>query len=234
MDAPEPAARPLWRRVVGSVWFQLALAFLVAGLVLTFLAKPYAVPSASMEPTLQPGDSILVDRLAYAGGEPSPGDIVVFDADDTWDAAPPAPVDPLRGILRWIGEATGFGASGDHTLVKRVIATPGQTVSCCTHAGAILVDGEVLDEPYVVDDLPFEPGALDCATTPRSTRCFDEVTVPDASYLVLGDNRAVSADSAAACRVPDAPEDCWRWATGDGIVGRAAEILWPVSRWSGL
>lgn len=235
MNSPDPAARPpLWRRIVGSVWFQLVAAFVVAGLVLSFVAKPYWVPSGSMAQTLQVGDRILVNRLAYLGSAPATGDIIVFDADERWDAAPSPAVDPLRGILRWIGEVTGFGPSGAHTLVKRVIGAPGQTVECCDADGAVMVDGEPLTEPYVTLDLPFTPGELDCATTPRSPRCFDEVTVPADSYLVLGDNRANSADSAVLCRSADASPDCWRWASREGVVGKAAAILWPISRWSGL
>ena len=51
---------------------------------------------------------------------------------------------------------------------------------------------------------------------------------------MLGDNRAGSADSAVACRMPDAPETCWRWASRDAIVGKAVVILWPIGHWGGL
>ncbi|PZU33461.1 MAG: signal peptidase I, partial [Microbacterium sp.] len=77
----------------------------------------------------------------------------------------------------------------------------------------------------------------DCATTPRSARCFDEVVVPDHAYLVLGDHRAVSSDSAANCRAhpTEAPgAACWRWVYSDEIVGRAVAILWPIGRWNAL
>jgi signal peptidase I len=233
-DASPRDARPWWRRMVGSTWFHLVAAFVVFGMLLTFVAKPYWVPSGSMENTLQPGDRILVNRLAYVGSEPATGDIVVFDADDAWDGGERAAENPLRAVLRWFGEVTGFGPSGPHTLVKRVIGSPGQTVQCCTDDGAVVVDGQPIDEPYISDDLAFEPGELDCDTSPRSSRCFDEVTVPGDSYLVLGDNRSVSSDSAALCRSEDAPADCWRWATSGGVVGKAAVILWPVNRWTGL
>ena len=220
--------------MVGSAWFHLVAAFVVFGLILTFIAKPYWVPTSSMENTLKPGDRILVNRLAYVGAAPGYGDVVVFDADSAWEAAPAAPTDPLRAALRWLGEVSGFGPSSAHTLVKRVIGTPGQTVACCDQDGAVEVDGEPLDEPYITNDYPFVAGELDCSSTPRSARCFDEITVPDDSYLVLGDNRANSADSAVFCRQADAAADCWRWATRDGIVGKAAVILWPIGRWSGL
>ena len=170
--------RPLWRRVVGSTWFHFAAAFIVTGLVLSFVAKPYWVPSGSMETTLQPGDRVLVNRLAYVGASPGTGDIVVFDAGPTWDIEGAPPSDPIRGVLRWLGEVTGFGPSSAHTLIKRVIGTPGQTVECCTDDGQLIVDGEPLDEPYVTNDLPFEAGELDCDDHSAIARCFDAVEVP--------------------------------------------------------
>ena len=232
MDEASP--RPWWRPVVGSPWFHLAAAFLVTGLILSFVAKPYWVPTGSMETTLQPGDRVLVNRLAYVGASPGTGDIVVFDAGPTWDIEAASPSDPIRGVLRWIGEVTGFGPSSAHTLIKRVIGTPGQTVACCTDDGRLIVDGEPLDEPYVTNDLSFEADERDCTTTPRSARCFDEVEVPADSFLMLGDNRAYSSDSAAYCRSEDAAADCWRWATRADVVGEAVALLWPITRWSSL
>ncbi|WP_438853470.1 signal peptidase I [Agromyces sp. M3QZ16-3] len=234
MTTEPAAARPRWRRVLGSFWAQLLLAFLVVGLVLTFLAKPYVVPSGSMLETLEPGDRILVNRLAYLGSEPARGDIVVFDTDEAWEAPDAAPVDPVRGALRWIGEVTGFGPSGPHTLVKRVIGTPGEVVACCDSTGAVLVDGRPIDEPYVSNDFAFEEGVLDCTTSPRSTRCFDEVAVPEDSYLMLGDNRSGSRDSAYSCRAAGTADDCWRWASRGGIVGEVVAVLWPIQRWGAL
>lgn len=228
------APKPWWRRAVGSTWFHLAAAFVLTGLILSFVAKPYWVPSGSMETTLQPGDRVMVNRLAYLGATPATGDIVVFDAGSTWDIVPAAPPDWIRGTLRWIGEVTGFGPSSPHTLVKRVIAASGQTAECCSEDGRVIVDGEPLDEPYVSNDFVFQPGSFDCTTTPRSPRCFDEVEVPADSYLMLGDNRANSSDSAVACRQEEAPVDCWRWATRPDVVGKAFVLFWPITRWGGL
>lgn len=223
------------------MWFHLIAAFVVFGLILSFVAKPYWVPSGSMEQTLQPGDRVLVNRLAYLGGGPANGDIVVFDAGASWDATPRTESNPLRAAARWLGETTGFGPSGTHTLIKRVIGTPGQVVACCSAAGQVTVDGEPIAEPYVYDDIDFTPGVVDCDTTPRSLRCFGPVTVPDGAYLMLGDNRGASSDSAYACRSSvGSPGDeaadagCWRWALREEIVGKATVILWPFTRWSGL
>ncbi len=232
MSTDDPAPRPLWRRVIGSFWFQLAAAFVVTGLVLSFVAKPYWVPSGSMEQTLQPGDRILVNRLAYVGSEPATGDVIVFDADASWGLSSGDSEDPLRAALRWVGEVTGFGPSGPHTLVKRVIAGPGQTAECCDEQGRVTVDGVGLDEPYVTNDFAFDPGTIDCDSEPRSGRCFGPVVVPDASYLVLGDNRTGSADSAYRCRAAEVSPSCWRWA--GNVVGKSVAIIWPIGRWSGL
>ncbi|WP_396657574.1 signal peptidase I [Microbacterium sp.] len=234
-DATAPTrTRPRWRRLTDSPWLHLAAAVVVTGLVLSLIAKPYLVPSASMEQTLGPGDRVLVFRPAYLGGGPATGDVIVFDADQSWGPHSDRDDGPLIGLLRWIGEWSGFGPSGEHTLIKRVIAGPGQTAECCTADGRITVDGVPLDEPYVTNDLVFEPGAVDCASSPASLRCFAAVTVPADSYLVLGDNRANSSDSAYLCRTAEEAEGCWRWAHRDGIVGRAVAIVWPVTRWSGL
>ncbi|MFD5224640.1 signal peptidase I [Microbacterium sp. NPDC058342] len=234
-DTEAVASRPLWRRITGSTWFHLIAAFVIVGAILSFVAKPYYVPSGSMEQTLLPGDRVLVNRLAYVGSEPGTGDVVVFDADDTWGHDGSVDDGPLKSALRWVGEVTGFGPSGSHTLIKRVIAGPGQTVSCCDALGRLLVDGEPLDEPYIFEDLPFEPGTTDCESSPASPRCLPEVTVPPGSYLVLGDHRAASSDGAYPCRAAGAdPEECWRWAKRDQIVGKAAVVLWPIGRWTGI
>jgi len=234
-DAEAAPPRPLWRRITGSTWFHLIAAFAVMGLLLSFVAKPYWVPSGSMENTLQVGDRVLVNRLAYLGdSNPATGDVIVFDADQTWGEWSSNDDDPLKAFLRTIGEVTGFGPSGPHTLIKRVIAGPGQTVRTSEN-GTLLVDDRELDEPYVFEDWPFEPGVLDCSTAQTSQRCLPEVTVPEGAYLVLGDHRSRSADGAIQCRGQVEPnESCWRWAHDDDIVGKASVILWPVSRWSGL
>lgn len=223
---------PLWRRITGSTWFHLVAAFVVFGLILSFVAKPYLVPSGSMEETLTPGDRVLVNRLAYVGSSPGSGDVIVFGADETWGAHGSNDDGPVKAVLRWIGEVTGFGPSGSHTLIKRIIASPGQTVECCSADGAILIDGEPIDEPYIFNDIPFTPSVLDCESTAASLRCLPPVTVPDDAYLVLGDHRSNSGDGASLCRGSTSGDDgCWRWALRDQIVGKAAVILWPPSRW---
>ncbi|MEA2255919.1 MAG: signal peptidase [Solirubrobacteraceae bacterium] len=64
------------------------IAVLVVGAVLAlrmFVAEPFGIPSSSMEPTLKPGDSVLVDKLAYRDATPRRGDLVVFHEPRTGD-----------------------------------------------------------------------------------------------------------------------------------------------------
>lgn len=215
------------RRIFRSVWFQAAIALTLALLIFAFVGQP---SSSSMAPTLQPGDRLIVNRLAYVAADPAPGDIVVFRPRDGWER-PPASGNPLVATANAIGEATGFRP---YVLVKRVIAGPGQTVECCDVDGSVTVDGAPIDEPYVVQNLPFVAGSLDCESTPASRRCFPNLTVPDGAYLVLGDNRQNSADSVYPCRGnPIANDSCARWMTREDVFGKAGPILWPISRWGG-
>lgn len=225
MTTAEPSAPRRRRR--GGLWLNVGLALALTAVIVAFVGQP---SSGSMSPTLEPGDRLVVNRLAYLGSDPAPGDIVVFRPDSSWGEKPAAG-NVLTGAMQWVGETTGIRP---YVLVKRVIAAPGQTVECCDAEGRVLVDGEPLDEQYVVKDLPFSPGTSDCGSEPMSMRCFAEVTVPEGSYLVLGDNRANSDDSAFRCRgLAEADDECWRWMTRDAVFGAAGPILWPIGRWGG-
>jgi signal peptidase I len=208
-------------------WFTEVLVALVAvALVQAFLVKPFGVPSRSMEETLHVGDRILVNRL---DGAVERRDVVVFGHGESWQQAHLAPSDnPLERAVRWFGDLTGIGPSNTAYTVKRVIGLPGETVGCCTSEGQVTVDGSALDEPYVYEDLPFTPGVLDCGTTPRSTRCFPDIRVPEDDLLVLGDHRSQSADSVFGCRgAADGPE-CARFVPEERVVGPVALRFWPL------
>jgi signal peptidase I len=165
-----------WRTVVDWV---LTIAVAV-GVVLGFeaeVAKPYRIPSSSMEPTLhcaRPGawclgsfdDRVIANRLAYVFRSPERGEIVVF-------RAPPA--------------AARCGAGEGLTFVKRLIGLPGDRIS--ERAGRIFVNGHALHEPYV------EPALRDhgSGSWPR---------VPAGRYFFLGDDRVHSCDSRTWGTVP--------------------------------
>lgn len=225
---PVPRARG-WRRVRRSPVTHVIAAFIVLALVQLFLVKPFQVPSESMSPTLETGDRIVADRISLAVSDPAQGDVVVFSRPDGWktDAAP-------RGALRtaagWVGDLVGFGPSNLDALVKRVVGTPGSTVRCCSTEGQVEVDGVALDEEYVRNDLPFIAGQLDCESAPTSSRCFGPIDVPEGQYLVMGDNRANSADSVVGCRGAPASTDCARFVDRADMIGEVRAIVWPLDR----
>ncbi|MFF8187444.1 signal peptidase I [Microbacterium sp. NPDC016588] len=226
-STPSPSHSRL-RRIRRSPLTHLALAFVVLALVQLFLVKPFQVPSESMSPTLETGDRVVASRVDYALSAPGEGDVAVFSRPDTWEAKNNP--SPLRVAVGWVGDLVGFGPSNLDALVKRIIGEPGTTVQCCTAEGTVTVNGFPLDEGYIVDDLPFSAGELDCSTVPASTRCFGPIVVPDGQYLVLGDNRANSADSVIACRGAPAATSCARFVPRDRIVGKVFAIVWPLDR----
>lgn len=210
------------------LWWHLAVAVVLVLLVQALVVKVYSVPSGSMEQTLEVGDRMLVNRLP--AGAPQRGEIVVFEASGAWESNRSEPSSLLGRLARVIGTTTGLGPEAPYTLVKRVIGLPGETVECCDGEGRVQVDGVALDEPYVFENLPFEPGVLDCSTTPGSTRCFPPVRVPEGEFLVLGDHRGASADSVVACRGAPEASACARFVDEGSIVGRAFLVFWPLGR----
>lgn len=90
-----------------------------------FIMQPFVIPSASMQPALNPGDRILVNRTAYWSTPISRGDLVVFDGADSFSTE-----------------------SGD--FVKRVVGVSGDRVVCCTEAGQISVNGvPIVESSYL-------------------------------------------------------------------------------------
>ena len=229
MKSEEPKKqRSFWRELPILILVALVLSFLLQ----TFIARVYLIPSESMEPTLHgcagcTGDRIVVEKISYRFGDPEPGDVVVFLGPDSWSAnyhsiRSDNPV--IRGLQN-AGSVFGVVPPDENDLVKRVIATGGQTVECCDDQGRVLVDGKPLDEPYVVNDFPFTPGTLTCDTAHKSGRCFGPVTVPEGNLWVMGDNRNNSADS--RYHVGD---DLQGTVPVDNVRGKAVFIVLPPSR----
>ncbi len=214
-DAPEKKSSLLRELPV-----LLVVAFVLALLVKTFLAQAFFIPSGSMEQTLHgctgcTGDRVLVNKVPYWFGEPEPGDIVVFSGPDTWapEITVSEPSNWVTGGLLWLGRAVGVAPPSEDDYVKRVIATGGQTVQCCDTEGRVTVDGEPLDEPYIYENTPLE------------RRVFGPVTVPEGRLWVMGDHRSASADSKAHI------SDRYGGTIAvDDVIGKAALIVWPVSR----
>jgi signal peptidase I len=180
-------------------------ALVIAILIKTLLVQAFYIPSASMEPTLMPGDRILVNRLAYRFGHIERGDIIVFG-----DPTPTAEHRGLLGgIVHWLGEGIGVVRPANDDFIKRVIALPGETWEI--RDGVTYVNGERLDEPYLNQAEP-------------DTRSFGPQTVPDGMLFVMGDNRLHSGDS----RFP--PPGGLGYIPIDKVIGQAFVIIYPPSR----
>lgn len=219
-DLPVTFGRRVWR------WTKEILIILGTALVLSFLIKTFFfqsfwIPSASMDPTLEVGDRILVTKWRPGPLDLRRGDIVVFRDPDNWLSAEEVQAGSgPGGVFGSILTFTGLlpEDAGEH-LVKRVIGLPGDTVECRTELGPVYVDGVALDEPYIA------PGHGPCSGshTPWTT------TVPEGSLWVMGDNRAFSADSRYHLQSPGGP-----FVPIDDVVGTAFVTVWPLDHWHGI
>jgi signal peptidase I len=188
----------------------------LALLIKTFLVQAFFIPSDSMQNTLQIGDRVLVNKLSARFGEVNRGEVIVFRDPGGWlpEAVPDQPANPVLGAVKDVLVFVGLVPSAsEKDLIKRVIGVAGDHVVCCDGKGRITVNEVPLDEPYVF------PG------NPASDRRFD-VTVPPGRLWVMGDHRALSADSRVHVGAPGGgtvPED--------NVLGRAFVIVWPQDRW---
>ena len=122
--APAPAERKRKSVRVAIEWGAiLVVAVLAAVLIRSFVVQPFYIPSGSMEPTLNVGDRVLVNKLSYDLHAVHRGDIVVFKkpANDT--------------------------TPGVKDLIKRVIGLPGETIS--GRAGHVFINRHELAEPWL-------------------------------------------------------------------------------------
>lgn len=193
--------------------------FIIAGgaalLLITFVGRPYFIPSGSMEPTLQIHDVLLVNKLDYRLHAPRRGDIAVFRP------AVPSPDD----------------------FIKRVIAVPGDSLAI--HRGIVYVDGHATAEPYIAQKPDYDLEiknygiyvdgarvASSQANIPQPTAWSAPNRIPANCFFMMGDNRNDSEDShiwgfaqaaGAFATGPRAGQDAH-------MTGRAFVIFWPLNR----
>lgn len=146
----------------------LVLAIAAVLLIRMYVVEPYIIPSESMDPTIEVGDMVLGEKVSLKSEAPKRGDIVFFKNPDP---------DSAHGVL-----------------VKRVVATGGQTVDL--RYGKVYIDGVEekggyahgmsmpLDERYLETDVSFP------------------YTVPEGYIWVMGDNRENSLDSRSFGAIP--------------------------------
>ena len=132
------------------------------------------VDGHSMEPSLQSGEFVIVNKLAYKLVSPDIGDVIVFHY----------PRDP------------------EQEYIKRVIGLPNDSVEIAN--GSVFVNGEEINEPYIAAPPNYQ----------------SEVTVPEDSLFVLGDNRNNSSDS-----------HNWGPVPMEFVIGKALVVYWPPEKW---
>ena len=74
----------------------IVVALVIALVIKSFVVQAFFIPTGSMQNTLEIGDKVLVNKLVYHFRSIEPGDIVVFDGDGTWNAAPAQPASRQR------------------------------------------------------------------------------------------------------------------------------------------
>ena len=150
----------------------LAVAFVLALFIRTFIVQAFKIPSGSMLATLQIGDHILVNKLRYGIRVPIIGERVVRFSD------------PRRGdIIVFV-----YPVDTSKDFIKRVVGAPGDSVEI--RHKQLYVNDEKVDDPHAnFVDGPGDTSRL----SPRDN--YGPVTVPEDKVFVMGDNRDRSYDS---------------------------------------
>ena len=152
-NLPELSLGEKTRREIYDWIHCLSIALIICVVIFAFFVRLIDVRGTSMNPTLNNGDKMLVSGLFYS---PKAGDVVVFKKDEC---------DPERA------------------LVKRVIATEGQVINIDFDNGIVYVDGEAIQEDYIME------------LTTNKIDFIGPQTVPEGCVFVMGDNRNASTDS---------------------------------------
>jgi signal peptidase I len=156
-----------------------AKAIVVAVVIKLLLVQVFWIPSESMYDTLEVGDRVAVNKLAYRFGNVGRGNVVVFDLEPRADESLPSTA------VRTVAEAIGL-RTPQSDLIKRVIALPGESIE--VRDNTVFIDGVALVEPYAIWD--------------GQNPTFGPEVIPDGTVFVMGDNRSHSRDSRIFGPVP--------------------------------
>jgi signal peptidase I len=167
----------------------VAIALGLAEGVQAAVVKPFKIPSGSMEPTLEIGQRVLVNRLAFDFHSPHRGEVVVFHPPSSLNCA--VDVQPGEPCPR------GDSQPSSTYFVKRVIGLPGDRISI--RDGHPVINGrELTHEPYITP----------CGEAAECNMPVT-ITVPPGHYFMMGDNRGNSDDSRFWGPIPES------WMIGD-------------------
>ncbi len=189
---PSPKPPRTRARIIREWGLVIIIAIAVSVLMRIFVLEAYRIPSASMVPTLEVGSRLIVLKIGYGPDDIDPGHIVVFENPD--------PITSNSGI---------------NVLIKRVVATGGDTVQI--RNGRLYVNDILQTENYLPQQgMTFSTRPIrGCDNAPETHLC----QVPEGSVFVLGDNRTLSQDSRYYGPIP-----------ADSVKGRAVFFYWPLDR----
>ncbi|MBE7045745.1 MAG: signal peptidase I [Ruminococcaceae bacterium] len=190
--------------------YTIAVALVIVFAIKGFLFDIVQVDGPSMDTTLAHGDRLIITKLGYT---PKQGDIVILDSTyegrsqfyNTLSAQQNKKPNFLFKLMNYHAVPENLKI---RYYVKRVIATEGQTVDLVN--GKVLIDGELLEEPY-----------YNGKTTPMSSAVEFPLTVEDDEVFVMGDNRPHSKDSRDPS-LGNVPEDA--------IIGKSQFRIWPLNK----
>ncbi len=179
-------------------------ALAIALAVQWLLIKPYRIPSGSMEPTLDVGQRVLVNRLSHRlGADPKVGDVITFHPPAGADEQPPRCGAPQADDQPCPAPTT---ARSSQTFIKRVVGVAGDRIA--VRDGHVVRNGRVQSESFIAPCA----GGQGC-DLPRA------ITVPSGYVFCMGDNRGASDDGRFWGPVPV-----------DWVIGEAFATYWPPKR----
>nr|WP_245625708.1 signal peptidase I [Corynebacterium lowii] len=210
----------------------IGITLLIVFVVQTFIGRVYMIPSGSMEPTLHgctgcAGDRIAVEKVSYYFSDPKPGDVVVFAGTPSWNGnfVSQRSENPVIHGLQDLGSYVGLVAPDENNLVKRIIATGGQTVSCQAGDPAVMVDGKPTDQSFILNPPQDPVGESEYGSDACGGEYFGPITVPEGNVWVMGDNRTGSADSRAHMG-----DEYQGTVPVENIRGKTVARIWPLDR----
>ncbi len=160
-------AKPGWIQFLREIAETVGLAVILF-LIINLVSARVRVEGFSMLPTLDNGEYVLINRLAYLTGHYQRGDIIVFRP----------PMYPEANFWQRIFGLPNFDNKYED-YIKRIVGLPGDTVRII--GGSVYINSKPLIESYIAAPPDYD----------------GEWTVPQGQLFVLGDNRNNSADSHA-------------------------------------
>jgi len=193
-----------------EVWewiYTIVIALVVVLFIKSFIFDIVRVDGPSMYPTLVHNDRLIITKLGY---KPEAGDIIILDSTykdreeyfENYEETTGKDLNKLEKTIKYFSLPENLK---HRYYVKRIIGMPGDTVDIKN--GKVLVNDEVLDEPYYTGITGMTDGRVDYP-----------VTVEEGHVFVMGDNRPNSKDSRSADLglVPI-----------DAISGKSQLRIWP-------